>query len=653
MIKMKKRLIGTGLVLATGILLTACGQSNSDTSTFSSTFSANPTTFNYLLDYYADNTAVITNLVDGLLENDSYGNLTPALAEEWSVSSDGLTYTYKLRKDAKWYTADGEEYAPVKAQDFVTGIKYAADNKGQAMDLIQNSIKGLNDYVTGVTNDFSTVGVKALDDYTVEYTLTRPEPYWNSKTTNSILFPVNEEFLKSKDKDFGTLTPDSILYNGPYLLKDFTSKSSIEYVKNPHYYDHDKVTIEKVKLAYFDGSDQEMTIRNFESGAYSIAGVYPNSSNYAKTKENYQDNIVYSLQDATSWYYNFNVNRKTYNHTAKTTDEQKKSTQTAILNKNFRQAINFGIDRTAYSAQSNGEEAASKTLRNTLVPPTFVQVGNKTFGEVTASKLVNYGTEWSGINLADAQDAYFNKEKAQAKFAEAKKELEAQGVTFPIHLDVPVDQTNKNAVSGMNSVKQTLETVLGSDNVVIDVQQLSTDDFGNVAFLAPNPAARDYDLNFDGWVGDYQDPSTYLDPFNAETGFYLKIFGLDAKEDQELIKNLGLDTYTKLLKEADAEDKDVAKRYEKYAEAQAWMIDNSLVMSAMSNGGTASVTKVTPFTRSYSLVGIKGDGNNYKYMRLQKDPVTKKQFDEAKAKWEEESKKAIEKSQKEFKNHVK
>ena len=653
MIKMKKRLIGTGLVLATGILLSACGQSNTDTSTYSSTFSANPTTFNYLLDYYADNTAVITNLVDGLLENDSYGNLVPALAEDWSVSADGLTYTYKLRKDAKWYTADGEEYASVKAQDFVTGIKYAADNKGQAMDLIQNSIKGLNDYVTGVTNDFSTVGVKALDDYTVEYTLTRPEPYWNSKTTNSILFPVNEEFLKSKDKDFGTLTPDSILYNGPYLLKDFTSKSSIEYVKNPHYYDHDKVTIEKVKLAYFDGSDQEMTIRNFESGAYSIAGVYPNSSNYTKTKEKYQDNIVYSLQDKTSWYFNFNVNRKTYNHTAKTTDEQKKSAQTAILNKNFRQAINFGIDRTAYSAQSNGEEAASKTLRNTLVPPTFVQVGDKTFGEVTASKLVNYGTEWSGINLADAQDAYFNKEKAQAKFAEAKKELEAQGVTFPIHLDVPVDQTNKNAVSGMNSVKQTLETVLGSDNIVIDVQQLSTDDFGNVAFLAPNPAARDYDLNFDGWVGDYQDPSTYLDPFNAETGFYLKIFGLDAKEDQELIKSLGLDTYTQLLKEADAENKDVAKRYEKYAEAQAWMIDNSLVMSAMSNGGTASVTKVTPFTRAYSLVGIKGDGNNYKYMRLQKDPVTKKQFDEAKAKWEAESKKAIEKSQKEFENHVK
>ncbi|MEL0445048.1 peptide ABC transporter substrate-binding protein [Streptococcus pneumoniae] len=649
----KKRVLSVGLTVAATLLLAACGQSGSDTKTYSSTFSGNPTTFNYLLDYYADNTAIITNLVDGLLENDNHGNLVPSLAEDWSVSNDGLTYTYKLRKDAKWFTADGEEYAPVKAQDFVTGIKYAVDNKSQAIDLIQNSIKGLNDYITGADSDFSKVGVKAIDDQTVEYTLVRPEPYWNSKTTNSILFPVNEEFLNSKGKDFGTLSPDSILYSGPYLLKDFTSKSSIEYVKNPHYYDHDKVSIEHVKLAYFDGSDQELTIRNFESGAYSIAGVYPNSSNFAKTKEKYKDNIVYSLQDKTSWYFNFNVNRKAYNHTSKTTDEQKKSTETAVLNKNFRQAVNFALDRTAYSAQSNGEEAASKTLRNTLVPPTFVQVGDKTFGEVVASKLVNYGTEWSDINLADAQDAYFNKEKAQAEFVEAKKELASQGVTFPIHLDVAVDQTSKNAVTGMNSVKQTLESVLGADNIVIDVQQLSTDDFNNVAFLAPTAADRDYDLNFDGWVGDYQDPSTYLNPFNAEDGFYLKIFGLDAKEDKEKITSLGLDTYTKMLKDADSENKDVAKRYEKYAEAQAWMIDNSLIMSAMSSGGTASVTKVTPFTRGYSLVGIKGDGNNYKYMKLQKDTVTTKQFEEAKTKWEQESKKAIEKAQKEAEKHVK
>ena len=651
--KLKKRLIGAGLTLAAAVLLTACGKTATDAKTYSSTFGADPTTFNYLLDYAGDNTAVVTNLVDGLLENDNYGNLIPALAEDWSVSKDGLTYTYKLRQDAKWFTADGEEYASIKAQDFVTGIKYAANNKSQALDLIQNSIKGLDDYVTGANTDFSNVGVKALDDYTVQYTLTRPEPFWNSKTTNSILFPVNEEFLASKGKDFGTLKPDSILYSGPYLLKDFTSKSSIEYVKNPHYYDQEKVTIEKVKLAYFDGSDQDLTIRNFESGAYSSAGVYPNSSNFSKTKEKYKDNIVYSLQDATSWYYNFNVNRGAYNHTAKTSDEQKQATQAAVLNKNFRQAINFAIDRTAYSAQSNGEEAAKNTLRNTLVPPTFVQVGDKTFGETVASKLVNYGTQWSNMNLEDAQDGYFNKEKAQAKFAEAKKELEAQGVSFPIHLDLPVDQVNKTLLSGTNSIKQSIESTLGSENVVVDVIQLSTDDYTNATVQAPTPADHDYDLNLDGWSADYQDPSTYLNPFNAEDGFYLKILGLDPSKDTAKITSLGLDQYTQKLKAADAENTNVAKRYENYADAQAWLIDSSLLLPVNSNGGGASVTRVTPFTRAYSLVGIKGTGSNYKYMKLQTEVVTTAQFDEAKAKWEQERKNSVEKSQKEFESHVK
>ena len=650
---MKKRLLGAGLTLAAAILLTACGQSASDDKTYSSTFGADPTTFNYLLDYSGDNTNVITNLVDGLLENDNYGNLVPALAEDWSVSKDGLTYTYKLRQDAKWFTADGEEYAPIKAQDFVTGIKYAADNKSQALDLIQNSIKGLDDYVTGTNSDFSNVGVKALDDYTVQYTLTRPEPFWNSKTTNSILFPVNEEFLTSKDKAFGELKADSILYSGPYLLKEFTSKSSLEYMKNPHYYDQEKVTIERVKLAYVDGSDQDMTIRNFESGAYSSAGVYPNSSNFAKTKEKYKDNIVYSLQDATSWYYNFNVNRQTYNHTAKTSDEQKQATQAAILNKNCRQAINFAIDRTAYSAQSNGEEAAKNTLRNTLVPPTFVQVGDKTFGETVSSKLVNYGTQWSNMNLEDAQDGYFNKEKAQAQFAEAKKELEAQGVTFPIHLDLPVDQVNKTLLPKLYSLKQSVESTLGAENVVIDVVLVSTEDYANATFQAPTPADHDYDLNLDGWSADYQDPSTYLNPFNAEDGFYLKILGLDPSKDADKITGLGMDQYTQKLKAADAESTDVAKRYENYADAQAWLIDSSLLIPVTSDGGGASVTRVTPFTRAYSLVGIKGTGSNYKYMRLQKDVVTIAQFDEAKAKWEQERKKAVEQSQKELENHVK
>ena len=145
---------------------------------------------NYLAENRAATSDIVANLVDGLLENDQYGNIIPSLAEDWTVSQDGLTYTYKLRKDAKWFTSEGEEYAPVTAQDFfVTGLQYAADKKkSEALYLVQDSVAGLDDYITGKTSDFSTVGVKALDDQTVQYTLVKPELYWNSKTLATILF---------------------------------------------------------------------------------------------------------------------------------------------------------------------------------------------------------------------------------------------------------------------------------------------------------------------------------------------------------------------------------------------------------------------------------------------------------------------------------
>ena len=408
-----KYLTLAGVVLSAGLLLTACGSSASSTKTYNYVYSNDPSSLNYLVENRATTGDVVTNLVDGLMENDQYGNYIPSLAEDWSVSQDGLTYTYKLRKDAKWYTADGEEYAPVTAQDFVTGLKYAADKNSEALYLVQDSVAGLADYVSGKTKDFSTVGVKAIDDQTVQYTLTQPEPYWNSKTTATILFPVNADFLNSKGDDFGKVDPANILYNGPFILKSFTSKSVLEYKKNPNYWDAKNVFVDDVKLTYYDGSDQDALVRNFSEGVYSFARLYPNSSSFAGVQEKYKDNIIYSMQTATSFYFNFNLDRKSYNHTSKTTDAEKTAQQEAVLNKSFRQAINFAYDRKAYGAQSQGEEGATKIIRNLLVPPSFVTLDGKDFGDVVASKMVNYGQVWQNVNFADAQDAYYNADKAK------------------------------------------------------------------------------------------------------------------------------------------------------------------------------------------------------------------------------------------------
>ena len=493
-------------LLAAGVLAACSGSSGAKgEQTFAFTYETHPDNLNYLTTGKAATADITSNVIDGLLESDRYGNLVPSMAEDWSVSKDGLTYTYKIRQDAKWYTSEGEEYAPVKAQDFVTGLKYATDKKSEGLYLVQDSIKGLDAYAKGEMKDFSQVGIKAIDDQTVQYTLNKPESFWNSKTTMGVLAPVNEEFLNSKGDDFAKATdPSSILYNGPYLLKSIVIKSAVEFAKNPNYWDKDNVHIDKVKLSFWDGQDTSKPAENFKDGSLSVARLYPTSASFAELEKSMKDNIVYTQQDSTTYVVGTNIDRQSYKYTSKTSEEQKTSTKKALLNKDFRQAIAFGFDRTAYASQLNGQTGASKILRNIFVPPTFVQADGKNFGNMVKEKLVTYGDEWKDVNLADAQDGLYNPEKAKSEFAKAKSALQAEGVTFPIHLDMPVDQTATTKVQRVQSMKQSLEATLGTDNVIIDIQQLQKDDLLNVTLFAQTAAGEDWDLSDNvGWSPDF------------------------------------------------------------------------------------------------------------------------------------------------------
>ncbi|MDK7118931.1 peptide ABC transporter substrate-binding protein, partial [Streptococcus oralis] len=600
--KSSKLLALAGVTLLAAATLAACSGSSSNAKgekTFSYIYETDPDNLNYLTTGKAATANITSNVIDGLLENDRYGNFVPSMAEDWSVSKDGLTYTYTLRKDAKWYTSEGEEYAEVKAQDFVTGLKYAADKKSDGLYLVQESIKGLDAYVKGEITDFSQVGIKALDDYTVQYTLNKPESFWNSKTTMGVLAPVNEEFLNSKGDDFAKGTdPSSILYNGPFLLKSIVAKSSVEFEKNPNYWDKDNVHLDKVKLSFWDGQDTNKPTEAFKDGSFTMARLFPTSASYSETEKAFKDNIVYTQQDSTTYLVGTNIDRQSYKYTSKTTDEEKTSTKKALLNKDFRQAIAFGFDRTAYASQVNGASGATKLLRNLFVPPTFVQADGKNFGELVKEKLVTYGDEWSNVNLDDAQDGLYNPDKAKAEFAKAKVALQAEGVKFPIHLDMPVDQTNTTKVQRVQSFKQSVEENLGSDNVVIDIQQLQKDDVQNITYFAETAAGEDWDISDNvGWSPDYIDPSTYLDIIKPSVGENTKTYlGFDSGTNNAAAKQVGLEDYEKMVVEAGEETTDVSKRYEKYAAAQAWLTDSALLIPTTSQTGRPMLSKMVPFT---------------------------------------------------------
>ena len=647
-------------LLASGVLAACSGSGSSakGEKTFSYVYETDPDSLNYLTTGKAAVANITSNVVDGLMENDRYGNFVPSMAEDWSVSQDGLTYTYTIRKDAKWYTSEGEEYAPVKAQDFVTGLKYAADNKSEALYLVQESIKGLDAYVKGEVKDFSEVGIKAIDDQTVQYTLNKPESFWNSKTTMGILAPVNEEFLTSKGSDFAKATdPSSILYNGPFLLKSLVAKSSVEFEKNPNYWDKDNVHIDKVKLSFWDGQDTGKLADTFKDGGFSMARLFPTSAGYPELEKEFKDNIVYTPQDSATFLVGTNIDRQSYKYTSKTTDEQKTSTKKALLNKDFRQAIAFGFDRTAYASQVNGESGASKLLRNLFVPPAFVQADGKNFGELVKEKLVTYGDEWKDVNLDDAQDGLYNPEKAKAEFAKAKTALQAEGVQFPIHLDMPVDQTNTTKVQRVQSLKQSLEATLGTDNVVIDIQQLQKDEVLNVTYFAETAAGEDWDLSDNvGWSPDYIDPSTYLDIIKPSVGENTKTYlGFDSGTNNAAAKQVGLEDYEKMVVEADNEVTDVSKRYDKYAAAQAWLTDSALIIPTTSQTGRPMLSKMVPFTLPFAYSGNKGmsEALLYKYLELQDKPVTADEYQKAQDKWKKEKEESNKKAQEDLANHVK
>ncbi|EOH58524.1 hypothetical protein UA3_00043 [Enterococcus faecium EnGen0263] len=639
------------LLLVSAVMLGACGSNAKGSSSskksdlvseYSSVYVTDLETLDYTFSSRKTNSDHYTNFVEGLLENDQYGNLKGDMAKSWEVSDDGLTYTYHLRKGVPWVDSEGNEYgADVTANDFVTGLKHAVDVQSETLYIVADSIKGLSDYIDGKTNDFSTVGVKAVDDYTLQYTLNKPEPFWNSKTTYGILYPINEEFLKSKGKDFGKPTPDSILYNGPFILANNTAKSVIEYTKNESYWDPKNVHLDTVKWTYNDGSDPDGLFKSYENGELSAARVYPNSPGYKDVTKAYPDGVTWTETDASTYNLTFNFNRGTFDATSKTTDKEKEDTHNAILDRNFRLAVLFGFDKKSYNAQSVGEEGANKALRNTMIPADFVEINDQPYGDTVASKLKALDSDAFGdVDLSDGQDGYYNADKAKEYMEKAKTELEAKGVQFPIHLDMPVEETSEISVNMVKSLKKSVEASLGSDNVVVDVQLLNDNKYLAATYQATTGQAGDFDItNASGWGPDYTDPSSYLNIYDSRKGDMIHTLGLEASAivqgtdpSAAAKKAINLSEYDALLDKAAAITDDLDARYTAYADAEAWLLDNALQVPIYAYGGTPRVTNVVPFSKPFAWTGIAT--NKLKYIEVQSNIVTTKQYDKAKKAWE-------------------
>ena len=616
--------------------------------TFSMIANFDITTLDYVYNNKSSNGDYVNNFVEGLLTQDNHGKLVPGMASEWSCNDDASEWYFTIRDDAVWSTSAGEEYDAVTAEDFVTGLKHAVDSKSETLGLVADLIVGLRKYSEG-TGTWEDVGIKA-DGNQLTYTLTGPCGYFDGMTTYTILWPINAEFLESKGSDFGAVEPDSILYNGCYILSSLVPAQEVRFDANPNYYDAKNVFVQHVVVTYSDGKDPAQNFNMFVNGEVTSTTVNQSLPEVvAKAAELYPDNQYKSMTTATSYWGAFNWDRQMYAlyndpsvSTTSKTDAQKADAKAAILNADFRRAVYAAYSAHAVEAITLGEEHADGVIRNTLVPYTFAMTTDgRSYGSIVEKYAAELVADYEGIDLNDGHDAWYNPELAKT-FAERAKEALGDSVSeWPIHIDVPVYAASENQKNMQLAMKKSIEDAIG-DYVVIDLQFLEGNSsvYYSSFYNMPTGEENSIDLVFGaGWGPDYGDPLTYLHCFDVHDGDMLNYSGINiesqgqSEEQKAVLETLGLMEVQEVVDQATAATGD--ERIELFAKAEAMLLTNGILRPYSTSGANISISKVKPFTVGYGLYGQAAYNQvpYFKYMQLLDEPVTAAEYEAAKEAW--------------------
>ena len=538
-------------------------------------YTADPATWDILASSRATESRPLVNTFDGLMEYDSEGVQQPALAESYEVSEDGLTYTFHLRQGLEWVDSQGRKVADLTADDFVTGMQHMMDAQGGLEYLIEGVIKNASQYISGEVTDFAEVGVKAVDDYTVEYTLEEPCTYFNTMLSYSIFAPMSRAFYESEGGKFGAeydssasdylygKGPDSIAYCGPYVVTNATEKNTIVFKANESYWNKDNINIKTMNWLYDDASDVTKWYNDAKSGTVDWIALSPSTTVTAKNDDLFDTYAYVSDTDASSFMNFYNLNREAYanvndNTTGASTKSEEEQARTAAAMKNvhFRRALSFGLDRASYNAQVNGEELKTNSLRNCYVPGNFVSLEEDTtvsingtdttfpagtyFGAIEQAQIDADGVAikvWDpdgndGAGSSDGFDGWYNVDNAVAELDTAIEELSADGITIdeenPIYIDMPYASSLEAYSNQANAYKQSIETSLGGKVIVNLVDCVTSDGWYYAGYYTDYGYEANYDVyDVSGWSPDFGDPSTYLDTFLPDyAGYMAKCIGI-------------------------------------------------------------------------------------------------------------------------------
>ena len=606
-------------VLSLAILLSMCAMpAMAENSAYRTLYSGEITSLNYLTTATTNEFALAANVIDTLVEYDKYGQVQPSLAESWDYDAENLTYTFNIRKGAKWVKADGSVYADVTAHDFVTAAKYILDaaNASSTANIFYSVIDGAEAYYLGTSEpeegkepypvmDFETVGVKAINDYTLQYKLVEPCPYFLSMVTYVCFMPVNADFLAEKGADFGVATSnENILYCGAYVLSEFKPQQSRIYSKNVSNWDADNILIETIQQTYNKEAGTlapEMYARNLIDSAdisSTIAAEWLADPEKADLIRPVRQSGFYSY-----WMlFNFDPQFDA--------EYEPENWKIVVNNENFRKAFYYGLDRVKSKMVMEPDNPES-ILFNTVTPPEFVSIDGVDYTEMGAlADITDLGTDT------------FNEETALEYMNTAVEELKAAGATFPVKMLMPYNPSSSAWAEECVVMEQQLEGLFGTDVIDIIVEAGPSSGFlkevrrsGKYAFMKCN------------WGPDYADPNTYTDPFYEGTYNWPNLA-------TEYIGEDGVSEYYKLVDAAREITDDLTARYEAYATAEAFLIDNALVIPYGYDNGGYTASRLNPFESQFAPFGISNE--RFKGQALMTEPMNTDAYFEAYDQWEEE-----------------
>lgn len=574
---------------------------------YKTVYSGELTTINYLVTGSTSEQTVAANCVDGLIEYDNVGIIQPSLASSWDTSSDGLTWTFHLRQGVKWLTWEGKEYAEVTAQDWVDALKYSFNpaNASKTCNVAYEVLKNGAKFYNGEITDFAQVGVKAVDKYTLQYTLEQPVPYFLSMLSYAPFLPANGKFLGEVGDKFGT-TNKTLLYNGAYIMSVWEPQNQQTFVKNEKYWDASHVYIKTLSYKY-NKEAGTLAPEMFKRGEISSTGISSDSLDGWMNDANWKDKVIPAQPSTYTYFYAFNFDP------AFDAQYQPDNWKVAVNNANFRKSIFFALDRKA-AMMTSEPYSPERRLNNTITPANFVNVAGKDF------------TQTGSLAAIAGRDS-FNQAQATSFRDKAKQEL-AGKATFPVKIMMPYSTGDTNWTRRATVVEQQLETLLGKD--YIDVIPVG---FPATGFLNATRRAGNYALQECNWGPDYADPQTYTDPFypGGTYNWPEKAVGYDEANGQK--------KYTNMVDAAKAEVTDIAKRYQLFAEAEAFLINEALVIPYSVGGGGYMASCMEPFTYPYAPFGM--SELKFKGQIIFDKPMTKTQYDQLFTKWQQDKAAAL------------